>query len=167
MRVFEVAKDLSVPAEGLVQLLREMDIEVIADLCHFGVPNWLGGFQDRCHCSIPFIHNGWAGGKITRRARPIANKIVFHKKFSKLRSQLLIFRCEKPNQNVDSRDFNTEAVRVYVIPKSDPCDEPLEIARTRIVIRSTPFSVIKACVKADQMKPHPRLDAKTAQAFLD
>ena len=83
------------------------------------------------------------------------------------RSPLLIFRCEKPNQNVDSRDFNTEAVRVYVIPKSDPCDEPLEIARTRIVIRSTPFSVIKACVKADQMKPHPRLDAKTAQAFLD
>ena len=28
MRVFEVAKDLSVPAEGLVQLLREMDIPV-------------------------------------------------------------------------------------------------------------------------------------------
>jgi beta-glucosidase len=26
--------------------LRELNIEVIADLCHFGVPNWLGGFQD-------------------------------------------------------------------------------------------------------------------------
>lgn len=26
--------------------LRDMRIEVIADLCHFGVPDWLGGFQD-------------------------------------------------------------------------------------------------------------------------
>ena len=26
--------------------LRELGIEVIADLCHFGVPDWLGGFQD-------------------------------------------------------------------------------------------------------------------------
>jgi hypothetical protein len=29
-----------------MQRLRELGIEVIADLCHFGVPNWLGGFQD-------------------------------------------------------------------------------------------------------------------------
>jgi beta-glucosidase/6-phospho-beta-glucosidase/beta-galactosidase len=26
--------------------LRDLGIEVIADLCHFGVPTWLGGFQD-------------------------------------------------------------------------------------------------------------------------
>jgi beta-glucosidase/6-phospho-beta-glucosidase/beta-galactosidase len=26
--------------------LRDRGIEVIADLCHFGVPDWLGGFQD-------------------------------------------------------------------------------------------------------------------------
>ena len=26
--------------------LRELGLEVIADLCHFGVPSWLGGFQD-------------------------------------------------------------------------------------------------------------------------
>ena len=26
--------------------LRALGIEVIADLCHFGVPDWLGGFQD-------------------------------------------------------------------------------------------------------------------------
>ncbi|HEX6534081.1 MAG TPA: family 1 glycosylhydrolase [Gemmatimonadaceae bacterium] len=26
--------------------LRQLGIEVIADLCHFGVPSWLGGFQD-------------------------------------------------------------------------------------------------------------------------
>jgi beta-glucosidase/6-phospho-beta-glucosidase/beta-galactosidase len=26
--------------------LRRLGIEVIADLCHFGVPTWLGGFQD-------------------------------------------------------------------------------------------------------------------------
>ena len=27
--------------------LRDLDITVIADLCHFGVPSWLGGFQDQ------------------------------------------------------------------------------------------------------------------------
>ena len=26
--------------------LRQLGVEVIADLCHFGVPSWLGGFQD-------------------------------------------------------------------------------------------------------------------------
>ena len=26
--------------------LRSLGVEVIADLCHFGVPSWLGGFQD-------------------------------------------------------------------------------------------------------------------------
>jgi beta-glucosidase/6-phospho-beta-glucosidase/beta-galactosidase len=26
--------------------LRDLGVEVIADLCHFGVPDWLGGFQD-------------------------------------------------------------------------------------------------------------------------
>ena len=26
--------------------LRDLGITVIADLCHFGVPSWLGGFQD-------------------------------------------------------------------------------------------------------------------------
>jgi len=29
-----------------MQMLHAMKIEVIADLCHFGVPDWLGGFQD-------------------------------------------------------------------------------------------------------------------------
>jgi beta-glucosidase/6-phospho-beta-glucosidase/beta-galactosidase len=29
-----------------MQRLRELGITVIADLCHFGVPSWLGGFQD-------------------------------------------------------------------------------------------------------------------------
>ena len=33
-------------ADDPMQMLREMQIEVIADLCHFGVPDWLGGFQD-------------------------------------------------------------------------------------------------------------------------
>jgi beta-glucosidase len=33
-------------ADDPMILLRQMDIEVIADLCHFGVPSWLGGFQD-------------------------------------------------------------------------------------------------------------------------
>lgn len=29
-----------------MERLRTLGIEVIADLCHFGVPDWLGGFQD-------------------------------------------------------------------------------------------------------------------------
>jgi hypothetical protein len=33
-------------AEGPLLRLRELNIEVIADLCRFGVPSWLGGFQD-------------------------------------------------------------------------------------------------------------------------
>ena len=33
-------------ADAQMHALRDMDITVIADLCHFGVPSWLGGFQD-------------------------------------------------------------------------------------------------------------------------
>ena len=33
-------------ADDPMHLLRQLNIEVIADLCHFGVPDWLGGFQD-------------------------------------------------------------------------------------------------------------------------
>jgi beta-glucosidase/6-phospho-beta-glucosidase/beta-galactosidase len=33
-------------ADAPMQRLRTLGVEVIADLCHFGVPNWLGGFQD-------------------------------------------------------------------------------------------------------------------------
>ena len=33
-------------ADAPMHLLRALDIEVMADLCHFGVPTWLGGFQD-------------------------------------------------------------------------------------------------------------------------
>ena len=33
-------------ADAPMERLRELGIEVIADLCHFGVPSWLGGFQD-------------------------------------------------------------------------------------------------------------------------
>jgi beta-glucosidase len=33
-------------ADAPMQRLRELGVEVIADLCHFGVPSWLGGFQD-------------------------------------------------------------------------------------------------------------------------
>jgi beta-glucosidase len=33
-------------ADDPMELLRTSDIEVFADLCHFGVPDWLGGFQD-------------------------------------------------------------------------------------------------------------------------
>jgi len=33
-------------ADDPMNRLRELGIEVVADLCHFGVPDWLGGFQD-------------------------------------------------------------------------------------------------------------------------
>lgn len=34
------------PADAPMRRLEELGVEVIADLCHFGVPSWLGGFQD-------------------------------------------------------------------------------------------------------------------------
>jgi beta-glucosidase len=34
------------PWDAPMRRLRDLKIEVIADLCHFGVPSWLGGFQD-------------------------------------------------------------------------------------------------------------------------
>lgn len=34
-------------ADAPMHRLRELGVEVIADLCHFGVPSWLGSFQDR------------------------------------------------------------------------------------------------------------------------
>ena len=33
-------------ADPQMHRLRDLGITVIADLCHFGVPSWLGGFQD-------------------------------------------------------------------------------------------------------------------------
>ena len=33
-------------ADEPMERLRTLGVEVIADLCHFGVPDWLGGFQD-------------------------------------------------------------------------------------------------------------------------
>jgi hypothetical protein len=48
----------------------------------------------------------------------------------------------------------------------DPCAEPLEVARTGMVIRATPFSVIQACVKADQAQACPLIDAKRAKSIL-
>jgi len=33
-------------ADEPIHWLRDQGIELIADLCHFGVPDWLGGFQD-------------------------------------------------------------------------------------------------------------------------
>jgi beta-glucosidase/6-phospho-beta-glucosidase/beta-galactosidase len=34
-------------ADAPMERLRSLGIEVIADLCHFGVPSWLGSFQER------------------------------------------------------------------------------------------------------------------------
>lgn len=38
--------------------LRALEITVIADLCHFGVPSWLGGFQDE---AFPVLFAAYAG----------------------------------------------------------------------------------------------------------
>jgi hypothetical protein len=38
--------------------LRDLGITVIADLCHFGVPTWLGGFQDE---AFPVLFAAYAG----------------------------------------------------------------------------------------------------------
>ncbi len=44
-------------ADDPMNALHEMNIEVIADLCHFGVPDWLEGFQD---AAFPVLFAGYA-----------------------------------------------------------------------------------------------------------
>ena len=43
---FSTGIENSYPVISSGRRIDEMEIEVIADLCHFGVPDWLGGFQD-------------------------------------------------------------------------------------------------------------------------
>jgi len=60
MRVFEVAKDLSVPAEGLVQLLREMDIPVrshMSDISDEHVARVRTLLPPHSHCPVAAEHN--------------------------------------------------------------------------------------------------------------
>jgi beta-glucosidase/6-phospho-beta-glucosidase/beta-galactosidase len=45
-------------ADDPMRRLRSLGIEVIADLCHFGVPDWLGGFQDP---AFPVLFAQYAG----------------------------------------------------------------------------------------------------------
>jgi beta-glucosidase/6-phospho-beta-glucosidase/beta-galactosidase len=45
-------------ADPQMHRLRDLGITVIADLCHFGVPSWLGGFQDP---AFPVLFARYAG----------------------------------------------------------------------------------------------------------
>ena len=44
-------------ADAPMERLRALGIEAIADLCHFGTPSWLGGFQD---AAFPTLFAGYA-----------------------------------------------------------------------------------------------------------
>ena len=44
-------------ADAPMARLRALGVEVVADLCHFGVPGWLGGFQDP---AFPVLFAGYA-----------------------------------------------------------------------------------------------------------
>ena len=73
-------------ADDPMLLLREMDIEVIADLCHFGVPSWLGGFQDP---AFPVLFADYARAFVRRypwvRYYTPVNEIFICASFSALR----------------------------------------------------------------------------------
>lgn len=66
--------------------LRELGIEVIADLCHFGVPDWLAGFQDP---AFPVLFAEYAGAFARRypwvRYFTPVNEIFVCASFSALR----------------------------------------------------------------------------------
>jgi beta-glucosidase/6-phospho-beta-glucosidase/beta-galactosidase len=66
--------------------LREQGIELIADLCHFGVPDWLGGFQDP---AFPVLFAEYAGAFARRypwvRYYTPVNEIFICASFSALR----------------------------------------------------------------------------------
>jgi beta-glucosidase/6-phospho-beta-glucosidase/beta-galactosidase len=73
-------------ADAPMRRLRELDITVIADLCHFGVPSWLGGFQDP---AFPVLFAAYAGAFAhrypwVRHFTPI-NEIFVCASFSALR----------------------------------------------------------------------------------
>jgi beta-glucosidase len=73
-------------ADAPMQRLRELDITVIADLCHFGVPSWLGGFQDP---AFPVLFAAYAGAFARRypwvRHFTPVNEIFVCASFSALR----------------------------------------------------------------------------------
>jgi len=73
-------------ADEPMQRLREMGIEVIADLCHFGVPDWLNGFQDP---AFPVLFAQYAGAFARRypwvRYYTPVNEIFVGASFSALR----------------------------------------------------------------------------------
>ena len=48
----------------------------------------------------------------------------------------------------------------------DPCEKPLQVLKTGIMIREIPLEVIKRCLKSDQTISNPSIDSKTAQRWL-
>jgi beta-glucosidase/6-phospho-beta-glucosidase/beta-galactosidase len=73
-------------ADEPMQHLRDLGIEVIADLCHFGVPDWLNGFQDP---AFPVLFAEYAGAFARRypwvRYYTPVNEIFVGASFSALR----------------------------------------------------------------------------------
>jgi hypothetical protein len=80
----------------------------------------------------------------------------------------LILRNEKPTPCVEAKSSTDPVVQSKAVAakSNDPCYEPLQVVKTKWMIRSIPFEVIKACVKADQAKPQPLIDSRTAKGFL-
>lgn len=73
-------------ADDPMQRLRTLGLEVIADLCHFGVPDWLDGFQDP---AFPVLFAQYAGAFARRypwvRYFTPVNEIFVCASFSALR----------------------------------------------------------------------------------
>lgn len=73
-------------ADDPMRCLHVLGIEVIADLCHFGVPDWLGGFQDP---AFPVLFAQYAGAFAQRfpwvRYFTPVNEIFVCASFSALR----------------------------------------------------------------------------------
>jgi beta-glucosidase/6-phospho-beta-glucosidase/beta-galactosidase len=73
-------------ADAQMHRLRELGLTVIADLCHFGVPSWLGGFQDP---AFPVLFANYAGAFARRypwvRHFTPVNEIFVGASFSALR----------------------------------------------------------------------------------
>ena len=75
-----------VSADAPMERLRELGITVIADLCHFGVPDWLGGFQDMpSRCFSPSYAREFAQRYPWVRYYTPVNEIFICASFSALR----------------------------------------------------------------------------------
>ena len=72
----------------------------------------------------------------------------------------------------NSKIESTEAFRAFEAAESnqlrsyDPCEQTLQVVKSGMHFREIPLEVIQRCLKSDQARSNPSIDAKTARRWL-